>query len=111
MDTIVFEDYLRLDMRVGEIESAEKLEWSEKLVKLQVDFGELGKKQVLSGILHWYQPEDLVGRQAVFVVNLPEKNIKNEVSQAMILTAFDEQRDTLSIINVDKRAINGTKIY
>lgn len=112
MDEITIDDFTKLDLRVGEIISAEKPEWSEKLLKLQVDFGlspaGLGTKQVFSGIAKWYNPEDLVGKQAVFLVNLPPRIIHEETSEAMILTA--QKDDLYSIVIPQKEANNGSRI-
>lgn len=114
MDPITIDDFAKADLRVGEILTAVKVEWSEKLIKMEVDFGNPlsggGKKIVFSGILKWYQPEELVGKQAVFVINLPEKKIREEISQAMILTAYKAETDTLSILMIDKKMDNGTKV-
>jgi len=108
MNSITLDDFTKLDLRVGQIVSAKKPEWSEKLVKLQVDFGEMGIKQVFSRIAKWYPPEDLVGKQAVFLVNLPPRIIHEEKSEAMILTA--QNNDSYSIVIPQKEATNGSRI-
>lgn len=109
MEEINFVDFQKLDMRVGRILSTNKLEWSEKLIKLEVDFGQLGKRQVLTGIAKWYGVEDLVGVQAIFIVNLPKKFVKNEVSEAMILMAEDERGNFLLIIP-EKKVAEGARV-
>lgn len=115
---INFDDFLKVKMAVGKVLSAEKLEKSPKLLKLSVDFGEteevasqvtvdadatgeavevtdtprvLRPRQVLSGIAKTFQPEDLVGKSFVFVINLEPRQIMGMESQAMILAASDEQ--------------------
>lgn len=110
MDQISINDFSKLDLRVGEIISAEKPEWSEKLLKLQVNFGELGIKQVFSGIAKWYSPEDLVGKQAIFLVNLPPRIIHEETSEAMILTAENTETESYSIVQPQNQATNGSRV-
>lgn len=117
MAEVSLTDFLKLDLRVGQVITAEKLDWSEKLLKLEVDFGNFslstggqgGKKQVLTGIANWYKPEDLIGIQAIFLVNLPIKTIENEKSEAMILTAEDDLGNVY-IITPQKSTKNGAKI-
>ncbi len=110
MPEVSFADFQKLDLRVGQIVEAEKLEWSEKLIKMKVDFGDLGQKQVLSGIFEWYQPEDLLEKQAVFLINLPKKYIKDEPSEAMILTSENEKENQVSIITPLGKVTNGSPI-
>lgn len=70
-ETIKYEDFSKIDLRTAKILSAEKVEGSEKLVKLQIDVGELGQRQLVAGIGKAYEPEALVG-QEVEVRNAPE---------------------------------------
>lgn len=74
-------------MKVGQIVTAEPVEKSEKLLRLTVDFGEENHRQVISGIAKSYKPEDIIGKQFVFVVNLEPRSIMGLESQAMILAA------------------------
>ena len=69
-DLIGVEDFLKIELRVGEINGAESVPESDKLIIMKVDFGEHGKRTILAGIAKSYQPSDLIGKQAVFVVNL-----------------------------------------
>jgi methionine--tRNA ligase beta chain len=82
---ISYEDFQKLDIRVGTIVSAEKVEGSEKLIKLDVDFGELGKRQILTGMAKWHAPERFVGMQTTFILNFPAKKMMGLESQGMIL--------------------------
>lgn len=102
---INFDDFLKVKMAVGKVFSAEKVEGSPKLLKLVVDFGEkiesqneAGEtitqdkpRQVLSGIAKTFQPEELVGKSFVFVINLEPRSIMGMESQAMILAGHDDQ--------------------
>jgi methionine--tRNA ligase beta chain len=111
MDLINIEDVLKLDLRVGLVREAIKVDWSEKLLRLRVDFGELGEKTVFTGIFHWYQPEDLLGKKLIFVVNVAPKKVGDEVSEAMILAAEDKENDTLSVIEPDRDIALGARVY
>jgi len=110
MENISFEDFNKLDLRVGEILEAEKIPQTENLLRLLVDFGKLGKKKVITGIFCFYKPEDLMGEQAVFVFNLAPKQIRGETSEAMILTA--EQSDGSYVIIVpQKKSPPGARVF
>lgn len=82
---ISFDDFAKVELRVGTILEAEEVEGSEKLIKQIVDFGELGKRQILSGIKQWYKPSQLVGKQFVYVVNLEPRKMMGLESEGMIL--------------------------
>jgi len=85
---ITIDDFAKIEMRVGKILSVEKVENTDKLLKLSVDFGELGSRQVISGIA-LYMPDSqvLVGKHVGFVFNLEPRTIRGLESQAMILAA------------------------
>lgn len=111
MDLIDYADFAKVEFKIGEIKEAEKVEESEKLVKLKVDFGEFGEKTVFSGIYKWYKPENLIGKKTVFVMNVKPKKIMGELSEAMIFAAGDEENDNVSILFLDKDVKNGTQVY
>jgi methionyl-tRNA synthetase len=90
--SITIDDFTKVEMRVGKIILIDDLEWSNKLLKMKVDFGEFGIKTVLSGIKKWYREEDLLNKCLVFVTNLAERKIKDEVSQAMILMVEGKEK-------------------
>ncbi|MGD8366120.1 MAG: hypothetical protein PVG78_00645 [Desulfobacterales bacterium] len=82
--TIAFEDFEKLDIRVGTIASVADVPHSKKLVKLTVDFGD-HTRTILAGIKKERDnPEEIEGKQALFVVNLPERKMAGEVSQGML---------------------------
>lgn len=91
METISFEDFKKIELRIGQIKSAEAVEGSEKLLKLIVDFGEAGERQILSGIAKTYTPESLVNVRAVFVLNLEPRKLMGLESQGMLLAADNEE--------------------
>ena len=86
MEQISFEEFKKLELKVGKIVSAEKVAGSEKLLKLQVDFG-AEQRQIISGIAQFYKLEDLAGKSFVFVTNLEPRTIMGLESQGMILAA------------------------
>ena len=87
MDQIKYDDFAKVEFRVGEIKEAIEVEGSEKLLRLQVDFGEENLRTVFSGIKKWYFPNDLIGKKTVFVTNITPRKIMGEESQAMIFAA------------------------
>lgn len=88
---ITIDDLAKVELRVGTILEAEEVEGSEKLIKQIVDFGELGTRQILSGIKKWYKPSQLVGKQFIYVVNLEPRMMMGLESQGMILATDTEK--------------------
>jgi methionine--tRNA ligase beta chain len=88
METISFEDFAKLEIRIGKIVAAERIEGSGKLLKLEVDFGE-EKRQIIAGIGKVYNPENLIGKECPFAFNLAPKMLKGLESQGMILCPSD----------------------
>ena len=85
---VTFDDFSKLDLRVGTVTAAEKMPKSNKLLKLSIDSG-LGMRTILSGIAQYYKPEDLVGRHVLFVANLAPRKMMGMESQGMVLMAED----------------------
>ncbi len=83
------DDFGKLDLRVAEVLSAERVPKSDKLLKLQVDLGPLGKRQILAGIGKQYAPEELVGKRIAVLANLPPRKMMGLESQGMVLAAGD----------------------
>lgn len=81
---ISFNEFKKLQIRIGLIVEAEMVEGTDKLIRLQVDFGD-GKRQIISGIAEFYTPEKLIGKEFAFVTNLEPRVIKGVESQGMIL--------------------------
>jgi tRNA-binding protein len=79
------EDFKKIDLRVGLVKNAEKVKGSEKLIKLIVDLGELGERQIIAGLGKWYTPEYFMGKYIVVVANLKPKKLMGLESQGMIL--------------------------
>lgn len=106
---INFDDFSKLDLRVGEIVGAKEVEGSEKLLELIVDLGE-EKRTIFAGIKKWYTPSKLVGRKLVFVANLAPKTFKigeNEyTSNGMMVAAGCD--DEAVLYTFDKDLPSGT---
>ena len=85
-ETISFEEFKKLDIRIGKVLSCEKVGGSEKLLKLEVDIGN-EKRQIIAGVAQYYSPEELIGKNFVFLANLEPKKLMGLESQGMILCA------------------------
>jgi methionyl-tRNA synthetase len=83
---IGIEDFAKIEMRVGQVKSAERVAGADKLLQLQVDIGD-EVRQIVAGIALAYKPEDLVGRKVVVVVNLPPRKLRGVESNGMIVAA------------------------
>ena len=99
-ENVTFEDFQKMDIRVGKILEAEKVAKTKKLMKLTVDTG-IDKRVIVSGIAEHYTPEEVVGRQVCVLVNLEPKPLKGIVSQGMILMA-ENADGSLSFVAPDK---------
>jgi len=106
---INIEDFSKLDIKIGEILSAEKILETDKLLRLEVEVGEEKPRQIVSGIAEYFpNPEDLIGKQAPFLLNLEPRILKGYESQGMIL-AVDGEKE-FSLLNPDKKVPNGSSI-
>ena len=104
---ITYDDFQKLDLRSARILSATRVPKADKLLKIEVDLGE-ERRQVVAGIAEAYQPEELVGRQVIFVANLQPATIRGIESQGMILAAGD--RKVLALAAIDREVPTGTKV-
>lgn len=91
---ISFEDFKKLDIRIGKIISAEKVEGADKLVKLVFDMGD-EERQVVAGIAESHNPEELIGKEMPVLTNLEPRELKGEMSNGMILAADDNGKPVL----------------
>lgn len=108
-DLITIEDFGKVDLRVAQIKTCEPIKKAKKLLKLQLDDGFDGGRQVVSGIAPWYKPEDLVGKKVVVVANLKPAKLCGELSQGMIVAA-DCDENTVKVLFVDESIPNGAKL-
>ncbi|WP_242162852.1 methionine--tRNA ligase [Lysobacter sp. M15] len=109
-DFIAIEDFARLDLRIGKVLACEFVEGSDKLLRFELDAGELGKRQIFSGIRASYgEPAALVGRNVVFIANLAPRKMRFGVSEGMILSAgFDG--GALALLDADPAAQPGMPV-
>ena len=105
---IAYDDFAKLDLRIGTILSAEKVEKADKLLKLEVDLG-FEKRTIISGIALHFKPEDLVGKQVVVVANLAPRKLKGIESNGMILSAEDAN-GKLHLINPENIINPGSSV-
>ncbi len=104
---ISIDDFSKSDIRVGKVLACEKVKKSKKLLKFSIDDG-MGGRTIVSGIAQYYSPEELVGKKVLFVANLKPVKLCGVESQGMILSA--EKGDSLTLITVDDKIENGSKI-
>ncbi|MBR1627066.1 MAG: methionine--tRNA ligase [Bacteroidales bacterium] len=105
---INFEDFEKMDIRIGRILEAEKVAKTKKLLKLKVDTG-IDERTIVSGIAEWYKPEDIVGKRVAVLVNLAPKQLKGIESQGMILMA-ENALGELSFISPEKEFNAGSEV-
>jgi len=83
---ITYDDFIKLDIRIGTVTAAEKVQGTDKLIRLEIDLGE-GTRQVVAGMALTYTPEDFIGKQVPILVNLEPRKLRGIESQGMILAA------------------------
>jgi methionine--tRNA ligase beta chain len=105
---VSFEDFMKLDLRVGKVEEATLVSGSKNLLKLIVDFGS-EKRQSVAGLLQYYKAEDLVGKKFVFVLNLQRRKIMGVESQCMVLAAEDNEGHVI-LIAPEKDIAAGSRV-
>jgi methionine--tRNA ligase beta chain len=109
MDNITYDDFKKLDLRVAKILKAERIEKSDKLVKLQINVGELGERQLVAGIGTVYEPNDLVDKQIIIVANLEPRKLMGSESNGMLLAASDDLGPVLIIPESEVKEGTGIK--
>ena len=107
MEQITFDEFKRMDLRVGQITKAEGVEGTQKLVKLEVDIG-TEKRQIVAGVAEAYPPETLIGKRIIVVANLKPARIRGVESQGMLLAADVGDRPIIPFFGEDVPA--GTKV-
>jgi methionyl-tRNA synthetase len=109
MDEIDIEDFMKLDLRVARVVTAESVEDADKLLKLELDLGTIGKKTVFAGMKKAYEAESLVNKLVVCVNNLKHRKMRFGTSEGMILAAGDDDLG-IFILSPDKGAIPGMQV-
>lgn len=107
-ETIPFEQFEGLDIRVGKVIECEKVKKSKKLLKFLIADG-AENRTIVSGIAQYYDPEQLIGKQVCYIANLAPRTINGIESQGMILSAVNFD-DSLSVVTVDREVTNGSQV-
>lgn len=106
---IEIDDFKKVDLRVAQVIKAENIEKSNKLLRLQLDVGPLGTRQIIAGIKNFYSPEDLENKKIIIISNLKPAKLMGETSEGMLLAAKDSNGN-LSVLTVEKDVEAGAKI-
>jgi tRNA-binding protein len=110
MDTISWNEFENIDMRVGTIVDAKEFpEARRPAYKLTIDFGELGLKRSSAQITRFYSVQGLLGQQVVAVVNFPPKQIAGFFSECLVLGVYDENKDVV-LLEPKQSVSNGSKV-
>ena len=107
-EELSYKDFKKLDIRIGTVDSCEKVEGSDKLYKLMVDCGEDEPRQILSSLVDWYTAEEMVGKVIPVLVNLKPAKIFGQYSYGMLLAA--EVGEDCVLMTTDRPIQNGAKI-
>jgi methionyl-tRNA synthetase len=106
---ISIDEFLRVDLRVARVLSADLIAGADKLLKLRLDIGELGERDIFAGIRVAYDPESLVGRLIVVVANLEPRKMRFGVSEGMMLAAGPGGKD-IFVLSPDSGASPGMRV-
>jgi methionyl-tRNA synthetase len=107
MEKIKFEEFKKIELKIAKVLKAERIEGSDKLLKLAIDLGQ-EQRQILAGIGKAYQPEELIGKEIVVVANLEPRMMMGLESQGMLLAASLDGQPVL--LTPDKEALPGSEI-
>jgi methionine--tRNA ligase beta chain len=105
---IPFNEFQKLDLRIGKITEAAQIPRSRNLIKMTIDFG-TERRQAVAGLLKWYKPEDLAGKKCAFILNLQRRTMMGVESQCMIFAAEDDQGNVV-VLQPEKDIAEGSKI-
>jgi methionyl-tRNA synthetase len=105
---ITYDDFAKLDLRTGRIVTAERVPKADKLLRLELDTGAGEPRQIVAGIGKDYEPEALVGRTVIIIMNLEPREIRGVRSEGMLLAAGPQ--GAISVLTVDRDSPPGTKI-
>ncbi len=113
METITYEDFAKLDIRIGTVTHAELIPETDKLLKCTVDFGEaptgVGVRTIVSGIALFRSPEEIIGKQLPYIVNLAPRMLRGVESAGMLLAASIDM-EGIALLTPDTPVHNGTKL-
>lgn len=106
--SVSYDDFAKMDIRIGTVLHAEPVPKTDKLLKLLVDTG-IDKRTIVSGIAAWFKPEDIIGKQVTILANLEPRTIRGIISQGMILLA-EEPNGRLILVTPEKQVLNGSDV-
>ncbi len=106
---IPFEEFQKLDLRIGKILEANQIPGSRNLIRMIVDFG-AEKRQAVAGLLQYYKPEELVGKKCAFILNLQRRKMMGVESQCMVFAAEDDKGNVV-LLQPEKDIAEGSKIH
>ena len=110
-EPISFDEFSKLDFRVGRVLEAVNVEESDKMIRLVVDFGELGQRTIFTAIRKWYKAKELIGKLYVFIFNLEPRAMFGEESQGMIIAAETDDGEECVLLVPDKKIAPGSKVH
>jgi len=110
MEEIRYEDFKKLDLRIGKVLSAERVPNSEKLYKVLIDAGLDRPRQTITSLVDYYTAEELVGKSVVVLVNLAPARMRGELSECMLLAAETPDASVCVLLAPEKDAAPGTPI-
>src|SRR4030042_3096542 len=105
---IPFDEFQKLDLRIGKIVEAAQIPSYRNLIKMMIDFG-TKKRQAVAGLLKWYKPEDLVGKKCAFILNLQHRVMMGVESQCMIFAADDAEGNVV-VLQPEKDIAEGSRL-
>ncbi len=108
MTEITYDDFAKVEIRIGLVVAAELVPETDKLIKCTIDFGDVGTRTIVSGIAQWKKPEDLVGKQLPYIVNLAPRMLRGVESQGMLLAASDA--DGVALLCPERTVSTGTVV-
>lgn len=108
-DEISYDDFAKLDIRLGTIAAVERVPDTDKLLKCTIDLGEeLGKRTIVSGIAEWKEPADLIGKQCPYIVNLAPRMLRGVESSGMLLALSDDSG--VALLHPEREVPPGTAL-
>ena len=111
-EKVDFETFCKSDFRAVKVKDCQRVKKSDKLLKFTLDDGTGADRQILSGIAKWYNPEDLIGKTLIAIVNLPPRKMMGQESQGMLISAVHTEKgeEALNLLMVDDKIPAGAKL-
>ena len=108
-EEVTFDEFMKVDIRIAKVISAEPHPNADKLIVLKLDVGELGIKQSCAGLMGYYEPEELVGKTVAVVFNLAPAKMRGEMSETMMLAG--QEGETVALLVPEKDLAPGSRVY